>query len=306
MSQHTSRPTGQVDTITRTVLRHRFDSIADEMESTLLRSAYSSIVKEAQDASAAIFDCEGRTIAQAVAIPAHLGMMVPAVKSIIERFPPEEMESGDVYLMNDPYDGGTHLPDITVVKPVLNDGKPIALGVTMAHHQEMGGKTPGSIPTDATEIYQEGIRFPPLQYHDKGVVNETVRQILAKNVRIPDVVIGDLNAQISAVTTAERRLSDMADAYGNETFLTAVDEIIAHAEELTRSKIEEIPDGTYTFHDFIDDDGVNIHEPLRIQATVTVDGTSIDVDFSGTDDQADGPVNAVPAATLSGVYYVVR
>lgn len=306
MSQQSTRKDGHVDTITRSVLRHRFDSIADEMESTLLRSAYSSIVKEAQDASAAIFDREGRTIAQAVAIPAHLGMMVPAVESIIERFPPSEMKPDDVYLMNDPYDGGTHLPDITVVKPVFNDDEVIALGVTMAHHQEMGGKTPGSIPTDATEIYQEGIRFPPLQYHFQGEVNETARKILAKNVRIPDVVIGDLNAQISAVTTAERRLSEVAAEYGNDTLLAAVDEIIDHAEELTRSRIQEIPDGEYTFHDFIDDDGVNIHEPIRIQATVTVDGSSIDVDFTGTDEQADGPVNAVPAATLSGVYYVVR
>jgi len=306
MSQHTTHTAGRVDTITRTVIRHRFDSIADEMESTLLRSAYSSIVKEAQDASAAIFDPTGRTIAQAVAIPAHLGMMVPAVESIIDRYPPDEMAKGDVYLMNDPYAGGTHLPDITVVKPVVADDETIALGVTMAHHQEMGGKTPGSIPTDATEIYQEGIRFPPLQYHDQGEVNETARRILAKNVRIPDIVIGDLNAQISAVTTAERRLAEVVDEYGNDTFFTAVDEVIAHAEELTRTKIREIPNGEYTFHDFIDDDGVNIHEPIRIEATVTVDGSSLDVDFTGTDEQADGPVNAVPAATLSGVYYVVR
>ena len=295
-----------LDEITQSVLRHRFDSIADEMETTLVRSAYSSIVKEAKDASAAVFDPEGRTLAQAMAIPAHLGMLVPAVESIIEKFPPAEMARDDVYLMNDPYDGGTHLPDITVVKPVVHDGEVIALGTTMAHHQEMGGKTPGSIPTDATEIYQEGIRLPPLQYHDRGEVNETARQVLAKNVRIPDVVLGDLNAQISSVTTAERRLVDVAEEYGNATFLEAVDRIIDHAETLTRAKIAEIPDGEYTFHDYVDDDGVNLHEPIRIEATVTVAGSELDIDFTGTDEQADGPVNAVPAATLSGVYYVVR
>ena len=306
MNDRASRTAKRVDTVTRTVLRHKFDSIADEMESTLLRSAYSSIVKEAQDASAAIFDPTGRTIAQAVAIPAHLGMMVPAVESILKTFPPQEMAPDDVYLMNDPYDGGTHLPDITVVKPVFNDGDVIALGVTMAHHQEMGGKTPGSIPTDATEIYQEGLRLPPLQYHDRGEVNETVRAVLEKNVRIPDIVLGDLNAQISAVAIAERRLGEVAAEYTNDVFSAVVDQIMNHAEELTRAKIAEIPDGSYTFHDFIDDDGVNIHEPIRIEATVTVDGSELHVDFTGTDEQADGPVNAVPAATLSGVYYVVR
>ncbi|WP_138005633.1 hydantoinase B/oxoprolinase family protein [Halalkalirubrum salinum] len=306
MSQQHTDAEQQVDTVTRTVLRHKFDSIADEMESTLLRSAYSSIVKEAQDASAAIFDPQGRTIAQAVAIPAHLGMMVPAVESVLQEFPPAEMSPDDIYMMNDPYDGGTHLPDITVVKPVFNDDKVIALGVTMAHHQEMGGKTPGSIPTDATEIYQEGIRFPPLKYHDRGEVNETARDVLTKNVRIPDVVIGDLNAQISAVTTAERRLAAVVEEYGNDTFITAVKNIMGHAEELTRSKIADIPDGEYDFYDYIDDDGVNIRVPIRIKATVTVDGTDMHVDFTGTDEQADGPVNAVPAATLSAVYYVVR
>jgi N-methylhydantoinase B len=306
MSQQPPPDERGVDTVTRSVLRHKFDSIADEMESTLLRSAYSSIVKEAQDASAAVFDARGRTIAQAVAIPAHLGMMVPAVESIIERFPPAEMARDDVYLMNDPYDGGTHLPDITVVKPVVHDGEVIALGTTMAHHQEMGGKTPGSIPTDATEIYQEGLRLPPLKYHDRGAVDETARRVLARNVRIPDVVLGDLNAQISSVTTAERRLLAVAEEYGNATFLDAVDRIVDHAETLTRARIAEIPDGSYSFHDYVDDDGVNLHEPLRIEATVTVAGTELDIDFTGTDEQADGPVNAVPAATLSGVYYVVR
>ncbi|MWV63222.1 hydantoinase B/oxoprolinase family protein [Halorubrum sp. JWXQ-INN 858] len=306
MSARTPPAEGDVDAVTRSVLRHKFDAIADEMESTLLRSAYSSIVKEAQDASAAIFDPDGRTIAQAVAIPAHLGMMVPAVESVLEAFPTGEMEPEDVYLMNDPYDGGTHLPDITVVKPVFNDGEVIALGVTMAHHQEMGGKTPGSIPTDATEIYQEGIRFPPLRYHHRGAVNETARAVLAKNVRIPDIVLGDLNAQISAVTTGERRLAAVADEHGNGAFAAAVQQIIDHAERLTRSKIAEIPDGSYAFHDFIDDDGVEMHQPIRIEATVTVDGSDMHVDFTGTDEQATGPVNAVPAATLSGVYYVVR
>lgn len=295
-----------IDAVTQEVIRHKLDAIADEMESTLLQSAYSSIVKEAQDASAAIFDPTGRTIAQSVAIPAHLGMLIPAVETIIETYPPDEMDSGDVYLMNDPYDGGTHLPDITIVKPIFHDQQVIALGATMAHHQEMGGKTPGSIPTDATEIYQEGLRFPPLKLYEAGKANETLRSILKKNVRIPETVLGDLNAQVSSVTIAERRVTEVAEQYGNDAFQTALNQILDHAEELTRSYLEEIPDGSYSFVDFVDDDGVNPHEPIRIEATVEVNGSDLHVDFTGTATQVDGPVNCVPAATLSAVYYVVR
>lgn len=295
-----------VDKITREVLRHKFDAIADEMETSLLQSAYSSIVKEAQDASAAIFDTNGRTIAQAVAIPAHLGMLIPAVETITETFSPEEMEPDDVYLMNDPYNGGTHLPDITVVKPIFNDNQVVALATSMAHHQEMGGKTPGSIPTDATEIYQEGLRFPPLKLYEQGEENETFLSILEKNVRIPDIVIGDLNAQVSACKTAERRVEQVAAEFGNETFAAAVDQLMDHAEERTRSHIEEIPDGDYSFHDFIDDDGIDHHSPIRIKATVKVDGSDLLFNFAGTDEQVTGPVNSVPSATMSAVYYVVR
>ena len=295
-----------LDEITQSVLRHRFDSIADEMETTLIRSAYSSIVKEAQDASAALFDTNGRTIAQAMAIPAHLGMMVPAIERVLEAFPPENMEPDDVYLMNDPYDGGTHIPDITVVKPIFNDDEVIALGATMAHHQEMGGMTPGSLPPDATEIYQEGLRLPPLQFHDRGEVNQTIVDLIETNVRTPYTTLGDLRAQVSAGTIAERRVGKIAAEYGNETFREAIDTIIDHAETLTRGKIQEMPNGEYQFHDFIDDDGVDVHEPIRVEATITIDGSDLHVDFTGTGKQARGPVNSVPAATLSGVYYVVR
>jgi N-methylhydantoinase B len=263
-------------------------------------------VKEAKDASAAVFDPQGRTLAQAMAIPAHLGMLVPAVESIIERFPPAEMARDDVYLMNDPYDGGTHIPDVTVLKPVFNDGTVVALGATMAHHQEMGGLTPGSLPPTATEIYQEGLRLPPLKYHDRGEVNGTLVELIERNVRTPYTTLGDLRAQVSAATIAERRMAAIAEEHGNGTLAEAIDRIVDHAETLTRARIAEIPDGEYGFHDYVDDDGVDLHEPLRIEATVTVDGSTLHVDFSGTDGQARGPINAVPSATLAAVYYVVR
>ena len=296
----------RVDAVSREVLRHRFDAIADEMQATLIHSAYSSIVKEANDASSAIFDPRGRTIAQAAAVPAHLGMLVPAVETIVERFPPSEMAPGDVYLMNDPYDGGTHIPDLTMVKPIFLDGEVVALGTTMAHHQEMGGKTPGSLPPDATEIYQEGLRIPPVKFHDRGEPNGTLHRMIETNVRTPETTLGDLNAQVAACTTAERRIEAVAGEVGRERFDATVDSLIDHAETLTRSHIETIPDGTYSFVDWVDDDGVAVHEPIRIEVTVTVDGDSLHVDFTGTDPQVAGPINSVPAATLSTVYYVVR
>lgn len=295
-----------VNEVTVEVLRHKLDTIADEMQATLIQSAYSSIVKEANDASSAIFDPRGRTIAQAAAVPAHLGMMVPAIETLLETFPPETMRPDDLYVMNDPYDGGTHIPDLTVAKPIFADGEVLALGATMAHHQEMGGKTPGSLPPDATEIYQEGLRLPPLKLYDEGEPNETLFSLVRTNVRTPQTTLGDLNAQVSATTTAERRVAETVETYDVETFTAAVEELMSRAEQRTRARLEEIPDGTYSFVDFVDDDGVNDHEPIRIEVTVEVDGDEIHVDFTGSADQVEGPVNAVPSATLSAVYYVVR
>lgn len=302
----TDPETGAVDDVTREILRHRFDAIANGMQTSLIRSSYSDIVKETEDASAAIFDREGRTIEQSVSNPSHLGMLIPAVGSILEEFDPETMFPGDVYFMNDPYDGGTHLPDLTVLRPVFADGEVIAFGVCMSHHQDVGGMTPGSIPTHATEIYQEGIRFPPLQLYDAGEENETAFKILRQNVRVPEVVVGDLNAQIAACTYAERRLAEIAEDIGVYAFADLVERLIRNAEERTRAILGEIPDGEYGFHDYLDDDGINHEEAIKIKATVTIDGSDVTVDFTGSADQVDGPVNSVPGATLSSVYYVIR
>lgn len=166
-----------LDLITVEVLRNKFDVIADEMEITLLKSAYSSIVKEGMDASAALFTTHGETIAQAASIPIHLGSLVPAVQRILEEFPLDSMAKGDVYIMNDPYDGGSHLPDIVIVVPIMYQGTTVALSTTMTHNQDVGGKTPGSVPTDATEIFQEGLRLPPLRFYERGVPNQTLHAI---------------------------------------------------------------------------------------------------------------------------------
>ena len=294
------------DLITLEVLRNKFDVIADEMEITLLKSAYSSIVKEGLDASAALFTSRGETIAQAASIPIHLGSLVPAVARILEEFPPETMLDGDVYIMNDPYDGGSHLPDIVIVVPIIYQGATVALSTTMTHNQDVGGKTPGSVPTDATEIFQEGLRLPPLKFYDRGEPNHTLHAILRKNVRIPDILMGDLHGQVAAGNVGRQRFIELLAAYGTDTVLAAIAELMDRAEAMTREKLSAIPDGVYTFTDYLDNDGIDLDQRVTIQATVTIKGSDVYCDFTGSSPQVRGPLNCVPTAAIAGAYYVIR
>jgi len=182
------------DPITLEVIRNRLDVIADEMEMTLLKSAFSPVIKEALDASAALFDREGRTLAQAAALPAQLGMIITAVNRLVEIFPSDTLVPGDVLILNDPYDGGTHLPDITIVEPVFFEGQVVALSASLAHHQDIGGKTPGSTPPDATEIFAEGLIIPPLKLYSAGEPNTTLFEIMRRNSRTPEALLGDIDA----------------------------------------------------------------------------------------------------------------
>jgi N-methylhydantoinase B len=295
-----------LDPILLEVLRNRLEAIADEMELTLLKSAASPIVKEGLDASAALFNIEGETIAQAAAIPIHLGALQCAAQRIVRTFPPASMREGDAFLLNDPYDGGTHLPDITLAVPVMIGGRAVAIACTMCHHQDVGGRTPGSVPTDATELYQEGVIIPPTQLFRAGVLDDNLFALLARNVRLPDVFTGDLMAQVAAGRLGAARLSELFAAHGTERVLDCIEALLARAEVLTRRQIESIPDGAYAFEDHLDDDGVDIGRRVKIAVTVRVTGSSMTFDFTGTDPQVRGPFNSVPASTLSAVYYAIR
>ena len=295
-----------VDPITLEVIRHRLKSIADEMLITLVKSAYSSIVKEGLDASTAIFDTGGDTIAQGNSIPIHLGSLVPAVRAILDRYPQSAMKEGDVYILNNPYRGGTHLPDVTIIVPVFHDGAPVAFGCSIAHHQDMGGKTPGSVPPDATEIFQEGLIMPPLKLYEAGVPNETLHEMIRNNVRIPDVVLGDMRAQMAACHVATTRIESLLGEYGLTIFLDSMKALMDHSEAATRKVLEEIPDGAYTFADYLDNDGVDMDVRPKIQVTVTVMGSDITFDFAGSDPQVRGPFNSPASSTVSAVYYIVR
>jgi N-methylhydantoinase B len=301
-----AKVSSELDPITVEVIRNKLDGIANEMETTLLRSSFSPIVKEGLDASASLFTLGGETLAQAIAIPIHLATLIPIVRTLTETFPPETMRHGDIYIMNDPYLGGTHLPDIALVMPVFFQGRPIAFSAAMTHHQDVGGMTPGSVPTNATEIYQEGLRIPPLKFRDGDDFNDTLIKMIRQNVRIPDVVMGDINAQVAACNVGARRLGELAESYGGNFLLAVFEELLERSEIMTRRAIEAIPDGTYRYVDYLDNDGIDLERRIRIQVAVTVEGSEILADFTGTDLQVKGPFNCVRSGSEAAAYFCVR
>jgi len=296
-----------VDPILLEVVRNKLEGIANEMQLTLLKSAFSPIVKEGMDCSAALFNTNAETIGQATAIPIHLATMQPALRAVLNKYDIHGMQPGDVYAMNDPYHGGTHLPDIIVFLPVFGkSGKVVAFSVTTVHHQDVGGMEPGSIPTAATEIYQEGLRIPPLRLYEAGTRNETLFDLLELNVRIPGTFFGDLNAQLAAGTVGLQRCVELFDKYGEQTVLALFDELISRSELMTRESLKQLPQGTFLYEDFLDNDGVDLDKPVRICVSVTIKDGSFRCDFTGTDPQVRGPMNCVPSSTMAAVYYALR
>ena len=298
--------TSALDPVTVEVVRNKLDGIANEMELTLLKSSCSPIVKEGLDASASLFTLQGETLAQAVAIPIHLATLIPCIARILAEFPLETMREGDLYCMNDPYLGGTHLPDIAVIMPVFARGRPLAFAATMTHHQDVGGMTPGSVPTHATEVFQEGIRLPPLKLREGDTFNETLLRILRRNVRIPETFEGDLMAQVAACSVGARRLSALADNYGDNHLTAIFADLLDRSEAMTRDALRALPNGTYRAVDFLDNDGVDLDRCIRIEVVVTIDAAGMTIDFAGSNPQVRGPFNAVPSGSLAAACYVVR
>jgi len=279
-----------IDPITLEVLRNRLDTIAEEIQFTLLRSAYSVILKEGEDCSAAIFNARGEIVAQSTALPQHMGAFIPAMARIMAEYPPATMRHGDLYTMNDPHDGGTHLPDLIVAAPVLVDGAVVAFTVCLAHQEDIGGKVPGSMPTDTTEIYQEGLIIPPLKLHDAGQPNATLLKMIQRNVRLPQQVMGDIGAQISAVTVGRDRIAALCRAEGVDTVLAYMDHLLDYAERRTRARLAAIPDGIYRFTDYMDNDGIALDRRVPIAITIRIAGSDVVVDYAGTSPQVPGPI----------------
>ena len=296
----------ELDPITVEVVRYRLEGIANEMNATLLRSAFSPIVKEGRDASASLFTLAGDTLAQSSSIPIHLATLIPAVGEIIKTYPIHTMRPGDAFLLNDPYVGGTHLPDIAVVMPAFSGGRVIALSTTMTHHQDVGGMSAGSVPTTATEIFQEGLRIPPLKLLDEGVFNDTLVRMMRQNVRVPDMFMGDLTAQVAACTLGVRRLEEVADVYGDNQLAALFDSLLSRSETQTRAALRALPQGTYSHTDYLDNDGIDLDKRLRIEVAVTIQDGTIHFDFAGTGPQTKGPLNTVKSGVQAAAYYAVR
>ncbi|ADJ15844.1 hydantoinase B/oxoprolinase family protein [Halalkalicoccus jeotgali] len=290
-----------MDAITLEILRNQLESIAEEMGQVLITGAYSPNIKERRDCSTALFDSEGRMVAQAEHIPVHLGAMPEAVETVRKKDP----QPGDVYVLNDPFEGGTHLPDITMVSPLTVDEGIVGYAVSRAHHADVGGSTPGSMPAGAREIYEEGLRLPAVCLQRAGETNDDVMDLLLANVRNAGERRADLRAQLAANDRAEDRLGDLFSEHGEGVVREGFDAVIEYSRERIEAEIDELPDGSYDAIDALEGDGITDGD-IPIKATVTVEGEAIDVDFEGSSKQVPGNVNAPLSVAKSAVYFVVR
>lgn len=282
------------------VFKNRFVSVAEEMGVTLMRTGFSPNIKERRDFSCAVFDAAGDMIAQAAHIPVHLGSMPLSVKTALETV---SMDNGDMVILNDPFKGGTHLPDITLVAPVFAGNLSFYVA-NRAHHADVGGMAAGSMPLSSS-IFQEGLIIPPIKLVEQGNINTALLGFILNNVRTPDEREGDFTAQIMANVTGIRRMQELIAKYGLQHTLFYARALIDYAEALTRDVIGNIPDGVYTFEDVLDDDGFN-SKLIPINVELSIKGTTAGIDFSRSGPQVQGSLNAVRAITLSAVLYVFR
>jgi N-methylhydantoinase B/oxoprolinase/acetone carboxylase alpha subunit len=294
----------RTDPVTQQIVANALASIADEMATTIFRTAHSTVVRDGMDFSAALCDAQGETVAQAVSVPFHLGSLPVAMEQLRARYE-GAMQPGDVFVMNDPFDGGIHLQDIFVFKPVFAGDALVGFACTTAHHGDVGGRLPGSSACDNTEIFQEGIRLPWLRLYDAGEPVDDVFKIIAANVRIPRMTLGDLGAQVAACSVAERALLALTERYGVERLAALMTGLVEHTERLVRSEIASWPDGSASFTDYLDSDGLErVDVPIRV--TVTIAGDEVTVDFSESAPMVRGSLNSTRSFVQAVVYQAIR
>ncbi len=297
-------PPAPRDPVTREVIRSSLVAAADSMAVTVVRTARSAVVKDGMDFSTAVFNGAGEQVAQGLTLPFHMGAMQPALDGVLAQFG-GDVKPGDILASNDPYSGASHLPDIFLFKPVFAERTLIAWLCVIAHHTDIGGRVAGGNACDNTEIYQEGLRLPPLKLFAAGQRNDAVWRIIGTNVRVPALVHGDLLAQVAALEQGEQDLLALAAAHGNERLDGYMSDIIEHTERRTRAEIAALPDGSWSFSDFIDGDGIR-PEPIEIRVRVTIAGDEFSADFAGTSPQATGSINPNLPFTTSAVYAVLK
>jgi N-methylhydantoinase B len=293
------------DPFTIEIIKDKLAATADEMGVVLARTSMSPIVYEVLDFACGITDAGARVVAQTNGLTLFTGTFGPQVESIVNKVGLDGMHQGDVFAMNVPYEGGTHTCDVCLVKPIFFDGGVVAFAVSITHWIEIGGAVPGSIPPDATEIYQEGLQFPGVRVYEGGRRNDALHDLIEANIRLPRTGIGDLNAGVAAVSIGERRVLETCSRYGVRLVLSAFERVLEHGEQIARAELRRIPNGVYRAEDVIDGDGVS-QEPLRIVVSVAVGDDWIHADFTGCAAQAAGPVNCSTGALLSACKTVVR
>jgi N-methylhydantoinase B len=307
---------------------------ADEMALTVFRTTYSGVLKDNMDYSTALFDGDGVLVAQGLTLPGHLGSMPTAIASVTAAFA-GHIHPGDLFILNDPFRGGMHLPDVFIFKPIFtpslspplpgldpgvtgegqgggadsgkNGGeRPIAWAAAVCHYTDVGGRVPGSNASDSTEIYQEGLRIPPLKLYERGARNEALFALIESNVRVPVKVFGDLRAQLAACHIAEQAIHQLAARYGEAKLAQYMTELVDYAERMTRAAISDLPDGVYDFLDHIDDDGIDVGRPIPLQVTITKESDRIAVDWTGSAPQVKGAINNTLSYTKSASYCAIR
>ena len=295
----------RVDPITFEVVNNALIGVAEQMAATILRTSYSTVIREMLDYSTAVFDPQGRIISQSCRIPIHLNSMSRSLRTTLdEAIPIADWRPGDIVVTNDPYKGGQHLPDVQTFLPVFAGDDLVAICGTLGHHLDIGGMRPGSYAGDAIEIYQEGLRIPPIKLVEGGTMNERVFALIEANIRQPAMTIGDLRSQVAALEIGRKGVLELVERYGVRQLHDCMDDAIAASETRLRTKLKEIPQGTYEASYLVDDDGV-VDEPIKIMTKITIGDESIHVDFSGTDRQRRAPINATISSCESATYFAV-
>lgn len=304
MSSFSELKSRGIDSVTLEIIRGKLIAVADEMGLVLARSSMSPVIYEVLDFACGVCDPDGQLISQTNGITVFTGIFSTQIGTVLRKFK-GNINPGDVFLMNNPYEGGTHLCDVCIIRPIFVGGMLIGFGISVAHWSEVGGKTPGSLPPDATDIFQEGIRFPALKLYDKDVRQEHVIDLIISNGRLPKMSMGDLNAQLASVKIADLRVKEIAEKYGTGTLLDGFGHILSASEALSRAAIAAMPKGTFTATDWVDGDGI-VNERFPVKVAVTIEEDSITVDFTGSSPQVQGPVNCAEGAMVSAVKTVLK
>ncbi len=296
-----------LDPVTLAVIRGRLEQLVDEMDATLFRAAFSPVIAEARDGSHGVYDVNGETVAMGKqGLPVFIGAMSYATKAAIARADADGgPKDGDLYLLNDPYIGATHLNDIKIVKPIFRDGKLFCYLASVGHWLDVGGNVAGNYNPTASDIMQEGVRIPPVKFADRGAINRDIVDILLANGRLPGSNYGDLNAQLGALDLGTARLHDLLDSFGDDTVAAAMEEISRRASRQMRALISELPDGTYSFEDHIDNDGRG-DDPLKVALDLTIGGETLTLDFSRSAPACAGPLNVSRATTVAASFVALK